>query len=343
MGVQISEIVPKKEIDLDFLKNKILAVDTFNVLYQFLANIRQPDGTPLIDSKGRVTSHLSGLFYRTTNLISKGIKLVYVFDGKPPELKYKTKEEREGRKREAKEKYEKAKEEGKEDEMLKYAKQTAKLTEEMVEESKKLIKALGLPCIQAPSEGEAQCAFLVKNNDAFAVASQDYDSLLFAAPRLIQNVTLAKKRHTASGIAIPIQPMLIELDSLLNNLQINIEQLICIGILVGTDFNPQGIKGIGQKKALELVRKYKKPVLLFEALKKKYEIDFDWRDIFEIFKKPKVTRNYKIDFKEIDENKVKKILCDEHDFSEERVSNALTKVHESEEKRKQRELSEWFK
>ncbi|MEM2089846.1 MAG: flap endonuclease-1 [Candidatus Pacearchaeota archaeon] len=346
MGLQIGEIVPKKEIKLESLSGKIIAVDAFNAIYQFLANIRQPDGTPLMDSKGRITSHLSGLFYRTVNLMTKGIKLVYVFDGRPHELKSITVANREARKEEAMKKYKEAKEAGEQEEMLKYAKQIPKLTEEMIDESKELVLALGLPVVQAPSEGEAQAAFIARD-EAFAVASQDYDSLLFGAPRLIQNLTLARKRKLASGAFVPIEPEIIELDQVLNALQLNLDQLICLGILIGTDFNPGGIKGIGPKKALELVRKYKQPVIIFQAIEKQLEkanleMPFDWHEIFQIFKKPDVTKNYKIKFSGVDEKKLKDLLCKEHDFSEERIENALKKLEEAKEKGKQQALEKWL-
>ena len=252
MGLQIGELVPRKSIKIDELKRKVIAVDAFNAIYQFLSNIRQVDGTPLMDNRGRVTSHLSGLFYRNTNLMARGIKLVYAFDGTSNELKRKTNHNRSEKKFEAEKKFEDAKKEGKQEEMYKYSRQTIHLTDEIIEESKELIRALGLPIIQAPEEGEAQAAYLAKK-DCFAVASQDYDSLLFGAPNVIQNLTLAKKRKVASGAYIPVEPELIELEKVLNSLQIDHEQLICLGILSGTDFNPGGVKGIGPKKALTLV------------------------------------------------------------------------------------------
>ncbi len=347
MGLQISELVPKKEIKFDEIRGKVIAVDAFNTLYQFLANIRQADGTPLMDKKSRITSHLSGLFYRTTNLMAKGLKLIYVFDGKPPELKAETAKAREARKYEAREKYKEAKEKGIEAEMFRFARQILYLTDEMIQESKKLLKALGIPVIQAPSEGEAQCAFITRQGDAYAVASQDYDALPFGASRLIQNLTLSKKRRTPTGF-VTIQPTLIELEKLLNTLQIDRDQLICLSILIGTDFNPKGIRGIGPKRALQLVKIYKQPVLLFRALNKLVkegkvpEPEFEWQKIFELFKKPDITKNYKIKFQAVDKNKVKEILCKEHDFSEERVENALNKIVKYEKAAKQKNLKSFF-
>ncbi len=346
MGLQIGELVPRKTIRIEELKGKIIAVDAFNTLYQFLSNIRQPDGTPLMDSKGRITSHLSGLFYRNTNLMSKGLKIVYVFDGRPPQLKKDTNKGREERKKEAEAKFNEAKREGKEEDMFKYSRQTIRITDEIIQESKDLLRALGIPIVQSPSEGEAQASWIAKK-EAYAVASQDYDSLLFGAPILIQNLALSRKRRLASGAYVPIEPELIELEHVFNTLQINHDQLICLGILSGTDFNPGGIRGIGPKKALMYVQRYKQPVLIFQAVEKQLikegkEIWFNWQDIFELFKKPNIIKEYKLDFHDVDEQKVKKILCQEHDFSDDRVESSLNKVRESKESMKQKDLKKWF-
>ena len=339
MGLNIAEIIPRKAIQFSELKGKTIAIDAYNTIYQFLSTIRQPDGTPLMDSKKRVTSHLSGLFYRNINLLSEGIKLIYVFDGIPPKLKYGIIGRREEAKDSAKEKYEKARDKEDVEAMGKYARQLVKLTPEILQDSKDLVEALGIAIVEAPSEGESQAAEIAKHS-CYTVGSQDYDSLLFGAPRLIQNLTLARKRKTVSGY-IYISPELIELEHVLNTLQINLDQLICLGILVGTDYNPGGIRGIGQKKALDIVRKYREPYLIFksiEAMMEKQENKFDWQEIFELFHKPEIIKNPKIDFPKLDEKKIKKILVQEHDFSEERVSSALEKLHELQEKKKQKTL-----
>lgn len=347
MGLQISEIVPKWEISLLDLKGKTIAVDAFNTLYQFLTTIRQPDGTPLMDKHGNITSHLSGLFYRSTHLMKLGIKLVFVFDGIPPEQKLRIHEARKTTKAEAEKKYSEAIARGEEEEAGRYAGRFATLTSEMVEEAKELLDALGIPHVQAPGEGEAQAAFMAKQKGVWAAASQDYDSLLFGAPRLIQNLTIARKRRTPSGLYVPIQPELIEFSRLIEILQINLDQLICLGILCGTDYNPKGIYGLGPKKSLALVKQYKTPTAIFDAVEKQLkekgqEMPFDWREIFELFKKPQITKEYKIKFKPINEQEVKKILVKRHDFSEERIESAIKKIQELKEDQKQKDLKKFF-
>lgn len=346
MGLSIKDIIPRREIEISDLNGKTVCVDAFNMLYQFLSTIRQPDGTPLMDNRKRVTSHLSGIFYRNVNLLNEGLKLVYVFDGKPPALKGKTHEIRGGNRDVARERYSEAKQLEDIGAMRRYSSQMIRLDDKMIEESKELLEAMGVAVVQAPGEGEAEAAYLTKiNKDAYATVSQDYDCLLFGAPVLIRNLGLARKRKTFSGW-VEIMPEKIELEKVLNQLEINLDQLICLGILVGTDYNPKGIPGIGQKKALDIVKKYKQPVLIFESIEEQMmslpEADwFDWKEIFELFHKPSVV---KADFKfgKVDEAKIKKILVENHDFSEDRVEKQLDKLRELKEKRKQNSLDKWF-
>jgi flap endonuclease-1 len=346
MGLNISDIIPREEIKISDLKGKTLCVDAFNTLYQFLSTIRQPDGTPLMDNKGRITSHLSGMFYRNISLLSEGIRLVYVFDGEPPELKYKTHEKRHEARETSREKYEEAKQGEDLEAMKRYGSQLVRLNNEMIEESKELLSAMGIAVIQAPGEGEAEAAYLARIKDkVYASVSQDYDSLLFGAPKLIRNLTLAKKRKTLRGW-IEVNPEIIELEKVLNSLNLDLDQLICLGILVGTDYNPKGIPGIGQKRALQIVQRFKQPVMIFKGLEEQMnnledKDKFDWKEIFALFHKPNVL-NSDIKFSKLDRNKIKKILVDKHDFSEDRVNKQLEKLEESEEQNKQKDLNKWF-
>ena len=345
MGLSIRDIIPRKEISIDSLKGKTIIVDGFNALYQFLSTIRQIDGTPLMDSKENITSHLSGVFYRNVNLLCEGVKLIYVFDGDAPALKAKTHKKRKDIRDLAGEKYEQAKSEGDVESMKRYSSQLLRLDEKMIEESKELLKAMGIPVVQAPSEGEAEASFLCRKKNLFAVVSQDYDSLLFGAPRLIQNLTISRKKKTFSGYT-EVLPVEIELDLVLNELGINLDQLICLGILVGTDYNPKGVPGIGQKKALEIVKRFEQPYLIFKEVEEKVlslseEDRFDWREIFELFHSHDV-EDVEIEFPKIDEDKIREILVQRHDFSEDRIERQLEKLRVLKEKKKQKGLGEWF-
>jgi len=336
MGLQIGGLVGRKEISFSELNGKVVAIDAFNAVYQFLSSIRQQDGTPLMDKQGRITSHLSGLFYRNIALLSEGMKLIYVFDGEYHELKGKTHEIRQDAKDKAAEAFRTAKEEEDVESMGKYAKSLGKLDDKMIAECKELLKAMGVAVFQAPGEGEMQCADLVKRGEAYAVGSQDYDALVVGG-RLIQNLTLARKRKTVSGF-VYIAPEILDYESVLNQLGINGDQLICLAILVGTDFNPGGVKGIGPKKALALVKARKYPVAIFDDVQEQHgDLGFDWKDIFEIFKKPNVKKE-KVEFPKLNEDEIKKILVGEHDFSEDRVEKQLEKLRSAKERGKQRKL-----
>ncbi|MBR9704930.1 flap endonuclease-1 [Candidatus Pacearchaeota archaeon] len=326
MGLQISEIIGKKEIQFRDLKGKTLAVDAFNAIYQFLTTIRQPDGTPLKDSSGNITSHLSGLFYRNINLLNEGIKLVYVFDGKAPELKKKTHENRKKVKDEMKDKYEKAVRDEDVDAMGKYSRGFVTLDEQKINESIELLEAMGIAVIRAPGEGEAQASYFANKGRVYAVASQDYDCLMFKAPLLIQNLSMSRKRRTVTGFK-EIYPQVIELELVLKELEINQEQLIVLGILCGTDYNPGGVKGLGPKKSLKVVKEHKTKEKIFEAveLNEKYEVDFDWKEIYDEIEKPNIDSDVEIEFPKIDKNKIKDILV-KYEFSSDRIEKSLEKL-----------------
>ena len=349
MGVNLRDLIPDNIRtvieDLRVLRGKVISIDAYNALYQFLAAIRQPDGTPLMDSQGRITSHLSGLFYRTINIVESGIKPVYVFDGKPPELKAKEIERRRAIKEEASKKYEEAIAMGDLEAARRYAAMAAKLTDDMVNEAKRLLEAMGIPLVQAPAEGEAQAAYMVKVGDAYASASQDYDSLVFGSPRLIRNLTISGKRKLPRRDEyIEIRPELIELDKLLKTLGITYETLVDIAILVGTDYNPDGFEGIGPKKAYQLIKAYGSLERVPKALLKS-PIEVDVISIKKYFMNPPVTRNYKLEWREPDEKLISEILVKEHDFSADRVQNAierLKKAYREHLKGEQAGLAKWF-
>jgi flap endonuclease-1 len=335
--------VPKITVSLADLSGKSIAIDAYNALYQFLAIIRQPDGTPLKDRTGRITSHLSGLLYRTSNLVELGIKPIYVFDGIPPTLKEAEIKRRMQIKEEALIKYEHAIKEGRIEEARRYAQATSRLKDEMVKDAKRLLTALGIPWIQAPSEGEAQAAHLVKRGDADFCASQDYDSLLFGAPRLVRNVTISGRRKLPrKNVYIEVVPEIVELEKVLKELEITYEQLVDVGILVGTDFNPQGVKGIGPKTALKLVKEYGNLENLLPHLEPA-QFPVEPQKIKEIFLNPKVTDNYKIEWKPPDTEAVIDFICRERDFSEDRVGKALEKMLKGIKERKEKTtLERWF-
>lgn len=337
MGISLGNIVSKQEIELITLSGKKIAIDAHNNLYQYLTIIRdRMTGEPLKDSSGRVTSHLSGLLYRTSNLIEAGIKPIFVFDGKPPDFKMNTIERRQKAKDEAREKWKEALAKG--EEAIKYAQATTKLTSEMIEDSKKLLDAMGIPYLTAESEGDAQCAFMCIKKDVDFSASQDFDSLLFGSPYLVRNLSITGRRKIPNkDTYIEVKPELIGLNNILSELEINRQQLIMIGLLVGTDFN-EGIEQIGPKTALKLVKEHK---TLEEILR-----HVEWKEninpeiIFNFFLNPPVNEHYNIEFKEPDRDSIIEFMVKEHDFSQERVEKVIEKLFSQ--KGKQASLKGWL-
>lgn len=305
MGVNLTPIIRKKVINLQDLSGKVIAFDANNVLYQFLALIRTPTGIPLMDDKGGITSHLTGLAFRATRLLCDyHINLVYVFDGEPPQLKLKELEKRRKIKKKARKEWEKAL--ASKDYATAYTKSTmtSSLTGEMIADAQELLTYLGIPWVQAPSEAEAQAAYMTK--DIYAAASRDYDTLLFGAKKQVRYITIQGREYLPSkGYSRRYEPEIIDLKAFLDHLAITREQLVDLSILMGNDFTP-GIKGIGPKKGLNLIKEYKKlenfPSPIYEELPPTLD------EIRSIFLNPEVTDDYSIKLTEYREDELKTFL-----------------------------------
>ncbi len=328
MGVKFKDIVSPEEISLKDLEGRTVAIDAYNTIYQFLSGIRQRDGSPLMDQNGNVTSHLSGILYRTASIVDKGIKPIYVFDGDSSEHKAKTLEQRRAIKEEAMEKWEEAKAAGNIEEARKFAIRTSRMSPYTLESSKKLLDYMGIPYVQAEGEGEAQGAYMVEQGDAWAVASQDYDCLLFGAPRIVRNLTL-------SGGLSNLEYL--ELEKVLNEIDLTREQLIDVALMVGTDFN-EGIHGIGAKTGLKLIRNNTLEDILVQKGITEVEVEPD--ELRDIFLKHDVNTDYEIKFKSAKRDKLVEFMCEEHGFSESRVLNVTEKLKKL--SSTQKSLEDWF-
>ena len=249
MGLPLKDLVSAQELPWDALAGRTLAVDGYNAVYQFLATLRQRDGQLFSDPEGRVTSHLMGVFYRTTSLLREGVLPVWVFDGKPPERKIGTIRQRIVAKEKAEEQWQEALAAGDLETARRRAAQTSRLTRPMVEELRQLLQALGVPFVQAPGEGEAQAAVMAARGTVWATGSEDYDSLLFGSPRLVRGLAARGRGGATPGA------QLIDRSELLSSLGISDEELILLGIVMGTDFN-DGVRGYGPKKSLKLVQEH---------------------------------------------------------------------------------------
>jgi len=343
MGVNIKDLVVKKPVTIRELAGKKFSVDGFNTLYQFLATIRQPDGNLLKDSKGRITSHLNGLFARTTNLMRQNLKLVFVFDGEVPKLKSRERERRRKLKEKAQSQYEAAKKDQDITLMKKFAQRTTRLTPEMVDQAKQLLDALGVPWVQAPSEGEAQAAYMAKKGDVYAAISQDYDTLLYETPILLLNLSVSSRKKMPGKLGYKtVPPQKIIHKELLEELGITNDQLIALAMLVGTDYNPKGIYRIGPKKALKLVQQHKEDFdTLFAEVDFNTHCECDWKEIFKLFKEMPVTDEYELKWKPPNHDKIKALLIDEFEFSKHRVESTLEKLNVYAKARQQKSLGDF--
>ncbi|TFF86990.1 flap endonuclease-1 [Candidatus Thorarchaeota archaeon] len=319
MGTNLRKLVRPTEIDIVGLKHKTLAVDAHNQIYQFLTVIRQRNGEYLRASDGRITSHLLGLLPRTSNLLSQGIKLAYVFDGPPPKLKERTIRARSNKKIDAKRKLAHAKEAGETAEMKKYAARTTRLTPEIVDSSKRFLEAIGVPVVQAPSEADAQTAFMVKNEDCYAAASTDYDTLLHGSPRLVRR--LSKSQRGKRG------PEILVLEEILDELGVTRNELIAVAIMMGTDYHPGGIRGIGPKRGLKLVKQND----ILEAFEKA-ACDFDWQAIMDLYQNMETVEEYSVDWEFPDDDAIRTMLVDEYEFSEETVEKRIREMQNTHER-----------
>ncbi|UEC42120.1 MAG: Flap endonuclease 1 [Methanothrix sp.] len=336
MGVDLGDLLERENIEIKDLSGRWIAVDAFNTLYQFLSIIRQQDGTPLRDGSGRTTSHLSGILYRMTNLLEAGAKVAFVFDGDPPHFKRQILDERAETRSRAEEMWERAKEEGLP--AFKYAQASSRLGDEMIADSKRLLDAMGIPVVQAPSEGEAQAAFMAIRGEVDLVGSQDYDALLFGAPTVVRNMAVTGKRKLpGKNVYVDVMPEVISLDKELSRLGIERRQLVEIGIMCGTDYN-EGLKRVGPKTALKLIREHGD---LEGVLKARGETIESAAEIRGLFLDPPVTDDYVIETKKPDAEKILRFLCDERDFSPERVEKAIRRLQEAV-KVGQSTLDKWF-
>lgn len=368
MGIDLGDLVVRKPAAMADYAGCHVAFDGWNILYQFLSSIRAPDGTPLKDAEGRITSHLAGALYRTANLVEAGVKPVFVFDGAPHPLKLETLAGRARRKEQAQKELEaeqaalaaraEAGEElGDEDYAVARSKaqQTSRLTVPMVEQATDLLRGLGVPVLQAPGEGEAQAAWMCQQGLVAAACSQDYDSLLFGAPRLVRNLSVVGRRKLpGKQVWVDVQPEEIGLQASLDAAGLTREQLVDVALLVGTDFHP-GIQGIGPKKALALVKKEGSLEALVERLSanpssaasaaeravlEQHEALAERDTVRRIFLEPAHgdVKPGDLAMKAPDADRIRRLMVESHGFAPDRVDTALERFGAARKKLGQRTL-----
>jgi flap endonuclease-1 len=341
VGVNLTPIIIKHILQLENLEGKSLAVDANNYLYQFLSLIRTRDGTPLKDSHGNITSHLSGLMFRSTRLIHDyNIDLIFVFDGKPPNLKQQEILKRQRLREKATREYEEALKAKDYATAFSKAVMTSRLTKPLIEDAKHLLNLLGIPYVQAPSEAEAQTAYMAMKGDVWAASSKDYDALLFGAPKLLRYLTIYGREFLPSkGTSRALKPELIDLNNFLSSYKITRQQLIDLAILIGTDFN-EGVKGIGPKTAMKLAKEYKKLENLPNNIQSK--IPKNYEEIRKIFLNPETASNYNLEYGKLDEAALYELLCDQRDFSRKNVETVVKRMRNFYQNKKRAGLEKWL-
>jgi flap endonuclease-1 len=325
MGVNLTPIISRKPTSLESLRGKSFAVDASQMLYQFLALIRKPDGTFFTDTEGNVTSHLIGFAFRVTRLLCDySMRFILVFDGRPAQLKLRELEERRLRREKALAEWRLAVKEGRLAEAFSKAVSSTRLTAAMVEDTKTLLSAMGLPFVEAPSDAEAQAAFIVQRREAYAVAGRDYDTLLYGSPRLVRNLAIRSTEfYPSKGYSKVLKPELIEAGEALSRLGITREQLVDVAILVGTDFN-EGVKGIGPKKALQLIKKYGRIDEIPRSILPKAPENY--AEVRKVFMQPDVKKEYSVKYSGLDEAWLMEFLHSEKGFSRDRVTKLIERM-----------------
>ncbi|XP_023221977.1 flap endonuclease 1-like [Centruroides sculpturatus] len=327
-----------KENEIKNYFGRKIAIDASMSIYQFLIAVRQETNV-LTNSEGETTSHLVGLFYRTIRMVENGIKPVYIFDGKPPTMKNEELEKRQERREEAQKQLEKAEELGNIEEVSKFTRRLVKVTRQHNEDCKTLLQLMGIPYIEAPCEAEAQCAAMVHSSKVYATATEDMDGLTFGSNVLLRHMTFSEARK------MPIREY--HLDKVIEELEVNQKEFIDLCILLGCDYC-ESIKGIGPKKAIELIRQYRSIDDIIEKLdKKKYQIPENWmyKEARELFLNPEVTDPKEIELKwtDPDEEGLVKFLCGDKGFSEDRVKNGTKKLMKGRHGSTQGRLDSFFK
>ncbi|CAD6892297.1 unnamed protein product [Tilletia controversa] len=330
-----------KEADIKTYFGRKVAIDASMSLYQFLIAVRQQDGQQLMSDSGETTSHLMGFFYRTLRMVEYGIKPMYVFDGKPPDLKKAVLASRYGKREEAREEQEEEKDVADNERMDQLARRQVRPTKSHNDEVRQLLKLMGIPCVTAPSEAEAQCAELCRAGKVYAAGSEDMDTLTFGSPILLKHLTFSEQKK------MPVHE--VSLAKVREGFGMDMDQFIDLCILLGCDYLDP-IRGIGPKTALKLIREHGTIDAILEHLrsepKKSIVIPEVWpyEEARKLFKNPDTQKGDDLELKweAPDVEGLVKFLCQDKGFSEDRVRKGADKLTRSLSVKQQGRLDGFF-
>ena len=319
MGCNLKDLVRPESINLNDLEGERVAVDVFLSAYQFITAMTGEDGRPL-SREGKPVAHIMGFLDRATTLIAAGIDPVFVFDGRPHNLKQDTLRERRERKENAKTRWNAAVEEGDMKAAKKLGPQIAEYTQEMVQETKDLFDTLGVAWIEAPMEAEGAAAVRARRGELHAVATQDWDALLYGSPIMIRNLM----SHGTRKFGRTLTAEKIVLRDVLDEHDITQEQLVDLGIMIGTDFHP-GFRGIGPKTGLKLIKTH--GTLEAVAEEKGHVIPKNLDDIRGLFHNHPIHTDMNIpEAGRAVEEQVRRFIQKDRGFSESRTERALERL-----------------
>eukprot|EP00854_Cymbomonas_tetramitiformis_P007940 gene7940-9433_t len=318
---------------------RVIAVDASMHIYQFMIMVGRVGDQTLTNEAGDSTSHLQGMLHRTARMLEAGFKPVFVFDGKPPEMKSQELGKRKEKREEATTALAEAKETGDAEAVDKLGKRTVRVTKQHNEECKRLLRLMGVPVVEAPSEAEAQCAELCRANRVYTVATEDMDVLTFGTPRVTRNLMVPEAQK---------KPILeFNGEKMLEQLDMDMDKFIDMCILCGCDYTAT-IRGIGPSGALKNIKKYGSIEKIVENLDpSKYGIPEDWpyAEARKMFKNPEVTPAAEVpEFKWTlpDAEGMKQFMVDEMNFNEDRIMKVVEKLKASKQKGQQGRLESFF-
>ena len=296
------------EKDINEFTGKKIAIDISILLYQVVISVRN-SGADLVNKKGEITSHILGLFNKTIKLLNKGIIPVYVFDGKPPELKRKVLDLRKNIRKKAEEKLALAESE---EDKIKYFKRSVIITKKHLEDCRELLDYMGVPYIDAPEEADSQCAWLAKNNLVDAVLTEDMDILTFGSPYIIRNLTSFKKK-----------PLEISKSKILEKFDWTHQQFVNFCILLGCDY----CDNISESNCFEIFKLYQKSKDINKILKH-FNKNINYTPTIEYFNNPIVNEiNRNLEFKNPNINLLMKLLVDKHGLIKYKIQRKITQLN----------------
>ncbi len=301
------------------LSGKKVAVDASLIIYQNLLNI---GNRPLFkNSTGKITNHLSGLFYKIVNYISLNIELIFIFDGKPPSIKSDTIKDRKNKSDSAKVKMNNSCNQEDKD---KYEKSSIRLSKEMIDDVKKLLNLMGISYIHpSVGEGEAYAAELCRIGFVDYVLTEDMDTIVYGCPKLITN---CKDKTIKRKDIISI----FDYNKIISGFNLTHDQFVEFCILCGCDYC-SSVPKLGNVSALKLIKQYG---TVEEIIKNtKYDFPENYLDLFKQSKEIFYLWKDKIDVNKLEINKSQKnisqllqFLVKEIEMNETKVQNGIKKI-----------------